>query len=196
MVSSVHPVSENEKRECLEAVLGSATFARSAQLRALLRYICEREMAGHSEELTEYQIAVDVLGRRKMADPDDGSVRNRAYELRQRLERYYANEKPQAPIRIEIPRGGYVPVYTRQPETAPVVVEPAAPPANVTVVAVPVPAAPRVEAPSQRPWRIVAAALALLAIGMAAGALLRPAPRPPAILKEAWGPLADPSGEL
>src|SRR6516164_11088286 len=114
MVTSAPRVSDDEKRACLEAVLNSATFARSAQLRSLLRYICEREIAGHTEDLTEYQIAVDVLGRRKDTDlADDASVRNRAYELRQRLERLYSTEQPQAPIRIEIPRGGYIPFYTR-----------------------------------------------------------------------------------
>jgi len=165
----------------LEAVLSSASFARSAQLRALLRYICEREMAGQSEVLTEYQIAVDVLGRRKDTDPDDASVRNRAYELRQRLERYYTNEQPQAAIRIEIPRGGYIPQYTRH-HTDPTPLEPAP--------ALPAPPPKR----SDRRW--IAAAAILLLIGAAAGALLRPAPHPPAILKEAWGPLADPSSDL
>jgi hypothetical protein len=180
MVTSEPPVSEVEKRECLEAVLSSASFARSAQLRALLRYICEREMAGHSEVLTEYQIAVDVLGRRKDADPDDASVRNRAYELRQRLERYYSTEQPHAAIRIEIPRGGYIPQYTRhQPEPAPPEPVPASPPP------------PRAD----RRWMGAAAAILLL-IGVAAGALVRPAPHPPAILKEAWGPLADPASDL
>src|SRR5215831_13747029 len=183
MVTSVPPVSESEKRECLEAVLSSASFARSAQLRTLLRYICEREMAGQSEVLTEYQIAVDVLGRRKDTDPDDASVRNRAYELRQRLERYYANEQPHATIRLEIPRGGYVPQYTRHhsepapPETAPA----------------PAPPSSALQRRNRR-WTLAAAAV-LLVIGAAAGALLRPAPRPPAILKEAWGPLADPSSD-
>src|SRR5262249_40519015 len=99
-------------------------------------------------------------------------------------------------IRIEIPRGGYVPVYTRQPEPAPVVVEAGPPAVPVTVVAVPVSASLPVEVPARRPWRIVAAALAGPAPGAAARAPPPPPPRPPAILKEAWGPLADPSGEL
>src|SRR5215471_21391587 len=114
MVSSEPPVSEIEKREALEAVLGSTTFARSAQLRAFLRYVCEMELAGRTGEVTEYQIAVEVLGRRKDIDlSDDSAVRNRAYELRQRLEKYYTGEQPGAPVRIEIPRGGYVPAFLR-----------------------------------------------------------------------------------
>ncbi len=114
MVTSESPVAENEKRVVLETVIGSTTFARSVQLRALLRYICERELTGHSSELTEYQIAVDVLGRRKDFNlTDDSSVRNRVYELRQRLERYYSSENPAASIHIDSPRGGYVPYYVR-----------------------------------------------------------------------------------
>src|SRR5579883_2380829 len=120
MVISEPPVTENEKREALETALKSQTLARSVQLKALLRYICEREMAGHSDELTEYQIAVDVLGRRKdFSLTDDSSVRNRAYELRQRLEKYYSAENPGAAVRIQVPRGGYVPFYTRQPAVQP-----------------------------------------------------------------------------
>lgn len=179
MVTSEPPVSDNEKRECLQAVLNSASFGRSAQLRALLRYICERELAGQTQDLTEYQIAVDVLGRRKDVDlTDDASVRNRAYELRQRLEKYYATEQPKAAIRIEVPRGGYVPLYTRH--------HPAA-------AAEPVPPPPLVRRFRWAAWAIPAVCLA---VGLTAGVLLAPPPHPASILKEAWGPLADPSGDL
>jgi hypothetical protein len=179
MVTSEPPVSDLEKRESLEAALSSATFARSAQLRALLRYICEREMAGQTQELTEYQIAVDVLGRRKTVDlSDDASVRNRAYELRQRLEKYYTSEQPHAAVRIEIPRGGYAPLYTRQLQVAPTEEVRQAPAART----------PR--------WAKWAVAAACLAAGIAAGVLVAPAAHPPSILKEAWGPLAEPSGDL
>jgi hypothetical protein len=179
MVSLEPPVSDQEKRESLEAVLSSATFARSAQLRALLKYICEREMAGQAQELTEYQIAVDVLGRRKTVDlADDASVRNRAYELRQRLEKYYSTEQPHSAVRLEIPRGGYVPQYTRPLATAP-------------AERVPEPKAAR-----RFGWMTWAIIGACLAVGVAAGVLLAPAAHPPSILTEAWGPLADPSGDL
>jgi len=178
IVTSAPPVSENEKRACLEAVLNSVTFARSAQLRALLRYICERELAGRTDELTEYQIAVEVLGRRKDTDlSDDASVRNRAYELRQRLERYYSTEQPRATIRIEIPRGGYVPFYTRH-----------------QAAAIEVPAeAPAAKPVRRRDWILVASSIAA---GAVAGLLLAPVPHPDTIIKEAWGPLADPAGDM
>jgi hypothetical protein len=178
MVTSEPPVSDREKQECLQAVLTSATFARSTQLRALLRYICERDMAGQAHDLTEYQIAVDVLGRRKNVDlAEDASVRNRAYELRQRLEKYYTTEQPHPGIRIEIPRGGYLPLYTRHPAAAEPGPEPPAEPRKTGRVK----------------WVVAAGCLVA---GFAAGLLLAPAPHPASILKEAWGPLADPSGDL
>ena len=34
----------------VEQVLGSATFARSDQLRSFLRYVCERTLAGHGKD--------------------------------------------------------------------------------------------------------------------------------------------------
>jgi hypothetical protein len=187
MVTAEPPVTESEKREALEAAANSQTFARSAQLRAFLRYICEREMAGRGEELTEYQIAVDVLGRRKdFSLTDDSSVRNRAYELRQRLEKYYSTENPGAPIQIRIPRGGYVPYYTRRPA------EPQSPDSKKVDVA---PATVRQAGRRRVPAAMVALLLGAIALGAAVGWYFT-RQRPAAILREAWGPLADPSDEL
>ncbi len=186
MVISEPPVSDTEKRETLESVLASATFARSAQLRALLRYICECELAGRLEDLNEYQIAVAVLGRRKdFSLSDDSSVRNRAYELRQRLEKFYTQEQPRAAIRIAIPRGGYVPYYTRhqvpdEPEP-PVAAE--APSAGTN---------PR----RQFDWRVVAAIAAGCLVAGAVAASLWVRPHPSSLIKEAWGPLAEPGDDL
>jgi hypothetical protein len=186
MVTSEPPVRDQEKREALEAALGSDTFSRCAQLRAFLRYVCEREMEGRSAELTEYHIAVDVLGRRKdVSLSDDSSVRNRAYELRQRLEKFYSAEGPGASVRIVIPRGGYVPQYTRQAIAQ-------------AVTATPVPMA--LPASASRPsWlRIAAVATALAAGGGAcywAGAYFG-RPLPPAVVRSAWGPLAETGDDL
>jgi hypothetical protein len=186
MVVSEPPVSESEKREALEGVLASGAFARSAQLRAFLRYICEREMAGHSQDLTEYQIAIEVLGRRKdFSLSDDSSVRNRAYELRQRLEKHYTQEQPRAAIRIEIPRGGYVPYYIRFQ-----------PPAELDAGVVAAPDAVPVDSTPRYGWRAIAAiATACLIAGALAGSFWS-RPYPPAVVKEAWGPLAEPGNDL
>jgi hypothetical protein len=187
VVTSEHPITDSEKREALEEVLQSQTFARSAQLRALLRHICERELLGRPEDLTEYQIAIDVLGRRKDASfSEDSSVRNRAYELRQRLDKYYAGERPDASIRIEVPRGGYVPRYIRHQVVETAIVLP-----PIAVAPVPTPEIHH----GDRSWRLVAVAAICLLLG-AAGTYLWMRPHPPSVVKEAWGPLADPTGDF
>jgi hypothetical protein len=101
---------EVEKRAALEQVLQSATFTRASQVRNFLRYICEMEMAGRGAALHEYLIAVEAMGRPAAYSTDsDSSVRRRAYALRQKLESVYANELTTARIRIEVPKGAYVP---------------------------------------------------------------------------------------
>jgi hypothetical protein len=190
MVTQEPPVTEAEKRDALQAAMTSTAFARSAQLRALLRYICERELSGRHGELTEYQIAVDVLGRRKDFDlTEDSSVRNRFFELRQRLEKYYATENQDADLQIRIPRGGYVPYYTRNHQPA----------AGLAPAALTVDVPPPVQKSPPLPFRqsgaLVAVALAALAVGMFAG-WYTSRPARDSVLKEAWGPLADSGDEL
>jgi hypothetical protein len=98
----------------LELVCGSHTFARLDRLRALLRFICEAEMDGRQDNLNEYVIGVEALGRREGYSPsEDSCVRSRVYELRQRLERFYTTEAPDAPLRIDVPKGSYIPRYVR-----------------------------------------------------------------------------------
>jgi hypothetical protein len=105
-------VSEEQKRATIAAVLASESFARSEQLRAFLSFVCEMEIAGRAAELTEYLIGVKALGRPPDYSPlGDSSVRTRAYELRQRLTRFYSVENPDAPIRVELPKGSYVPDF-------------------------------------------------------------------------------------
>jgi hypothetical protein len=101
-----------EKRAALEQVLQSATFTRASQVRNFLRYICEMEIAGRGAALHEYLIAVEAMGRPAAYSTDsDSSVRRRAYALRQKLACVYANELTEARIRIEVPKGSYVPRY-------------------------------------------------------------------------------------
>ena len=179
-------VSEVERRQALEAVLNSRTFARTAQLRAFLQYICDRQVDGHPEELTEYQIAVNVLGRAKDYNlADDSAVRNRAYELRQRLEKFYGQEETNALVQIEIPKGSYVPSFIRRKN-----------PTKVIEVAAPAPQPGPYPQTGPISPRLLIAAAAIL--GLLAGYALNQSssPRVPAVLRGAWGPLGDPGGEL
>jgi tetratricopeptide (TPR) repeat protein len=99
-------------RETLERLLASETFGRSERARKLLRYLVEREQAGEADKLKGFSIAMDVFGKDGDFDPStDAVVRVQAGRLRELLQHYFANEGVAEPIRIAIPRGGYVPSY-------------------------------------------------------------------------------------
>ena len=117
------PVNEEQARQAVEEVLASATLARSEQLRSFLRYVCERMLAGTGKEINEYSIAVEALGKPPDFSPaEDSSVRRSAYDLRQKLHKYYESEQPRARVRIELPKGSYAPrfveVEAREPAAA------------------------------------------------------------------------------
>lgn len=108
----------------LDKLLASETFGRSARARDLLRYLVEQEQAGHADRLKGFTIAVDVFGKDADFDPaTDAVVRVQARRLRELLAQYFETEGVDDPVRITIPRGGYVPAYelanTQQPDVAP-----------------------------------------------------------------------------
>ena len=110
--------SPEEKRVAMERALRSRTFARSEQLRAFLRFVCEAEIKGKGG-VTEYVIGVEVLGRPEGYSPaEDSSVRTRAYELRQKIEKLYAQELREEPVQILLPKGTYAPLFVKTGVTA------------------------------------------------------------------------------
>jgi hypothetical protein len=89
----------------------------------LLTYICDMTLEGREGEINEQKIGQVVFGRSEHYDSGaDGIVRSQASRLRQRLELYFQQEGADEPLRIVIPRGGYVPVFEPQgtSETPPV----------------------------------------------------------------------------
>ena len=106
------PSNPEQARLAVEEVLASATFARSDQLRGFLRYVCQRTLAGNGKQINEYSIAFEALGKPAEFSPaEDSSVRRTAYELRQKLQKYYEVEQPHARVRIELPKGSYAPRF-------------------------------------------------------------------------------------
>jgi hypothetical protein len=119
-MNRVDEPTPEEKRQALDALLASEVLARSGRLRNLLRYIAEAEIEGRGDELNEYVIGVEALARPEgYSTLEDSSVRSRIHELRQRLERFYSTEAPDAPVRIELPKGSHRPRFARKRVTAP-----------------------------------------------------------------------------
>lgn len=103
---------EEEIRGALSRVLASAGFARNERLSQFLRFLVERHLEGRDAELKESVLAVEVFGRKAGYDPKlDAVVRTEAIRLRARLEKYYQGEGSQDQFVIELPKGGYRPVF-------------------------------------------------------------------------------------
>ena len=92
----------------LDRISASRLFRNSPSLIRLLRFSVEKTTQGHAEDLKEYSVATEVLGRPKSFDPrDDTSVRVTARRLRAKLEEYYRIEGRDDPLCVSVPRGGY-----------------------------------------------------------------------------------------
>jgi hypothetical protein len=100
----------------VQRIVASRSMGRSPLLSEFLLYICDRHLRNQSAELTEQRIGVHVFGRSEGYNSnDDNIVRNYARTLRKRVEDYFATEGKHEDLRLEIPRGAYVPVFYSRP---------------------------------------------------------------------------------
>jgi hypothetical protein len=118
----------------IQLVLQSGLFAKAPRLETFFKYICERHLEGKSEQIKEYSIATEALGRPSEFDPKkDSIVRVEAHRLRRRLEEYYAGPGADHTIRISIPNGQYRPQFLLKHQTPETSIEPVGASALVTV---------------------------------------------------------------
>lgn len=103
----------------LDAVIASGIFAKAPSLALLLDYVCNKYFEGQANQIKEYNIAVEALGRPPSFDPrQDSIVRVEAFRLRKRLKQYYEKEGADRPLQIVIPSGQYVPQFlAHEPST-------------------------------------------------------------------------------
>ena len=113
-------VSPAAVREHLARVLASAAFSRADRLRRFLRFVVEETLAGRQAHIKESTIAIEVCGRSTSFDPKiDPIVRVDATRLRARLRDYYERHGRLDSIRIDLPKGAYVPVFVDAASMAP-----------------------------------------------------------------------------
>lgn len=106
--------SPNAVRAQLSQILRSSGFVHARRMRQFLEFVVEETLAGRAHQLCEYSIGISVFGRNEFFNPSlDPIVRNDARRLRQKLTEYYLqlNSQNNSHIRIDIPKGGYVPVF-------------------------------------------------------------------------------------
>ncbi len=142
------PFDSAEVLEQLARVLESGTFRSAESQRAFLRYTVREALGGRAASIKEYAIGVEALGRPESFDPRlDPIVRTQARKLRANLAKYYLGEGLNDPIRIEFPKGAYIPIFLPAidasveaapiPQLGPVLVEEHVRPAMVPEARVP-----------------------------------------------------------
>ena len=104
----------------LDRVLSSPQLKRSARMRELLAYVGRRALEEGCEQLHEQEIGTEVFGRAPGYDTSaDNIVRVNATELRKRIDGYFETDGINEPLIMEIPRGGYIPVFRHRPVESP-----------------------------------------------------------------------------
>jgi TolB-like protein/Flp pilus assembly protein TadD len=104
-------------RNQLEKILSSPGFVGNDRLSKFLRFVVEQHLEGKAAELKESLVGIEVFGRRPGFDPrQDSVVRTEAARLRVRLSQYYVGEGTADQLVIELPKGGYTPVFREAKE--------------------------------------------------------------------------------
>ncbi|HXJ93260.1 MAG TPA: hypothetical protein VMT20_10320 [Terriglobia bacterium] len=104
----MNEIDSKLKHAALERVLQSGTFATAESMRQILRFIAEHSIEQRDQEIKEYAIATEALGRARDFDPKaDNIVRAQMRRVRQKLDEYYRREGAADPLRLAIPRGHY-----------------------------------------------------------------------------------------
>ncbi len=106
----------------LDQALSSPLFRKAERQSRFLRFVVDAALQSPGATIKEFDIAVAVYDRRGDYDPrTDPIVRVEAARLRARLREYYEVTPPER-VRIDIPKGQYVPQFIPvEAEVAPAV---------------------------------------------------------------------------
>jgi len=184
--SQILPDSAATKDEILselQTVLDSDAFRTSLRAKEFLSYVVHEALGGDRDALKERSIGVNLYHRpATYITGDDPVVRVKAAEVRKRLSKYYEHNQTSG-IRIELPIGSYLPLFSVGDTTPPLLGPPSAIPQETFTQ-------PEVYKPAPHPRHFNKAQLAsyfaiLVIVAAAAFALFRPA----SFTRKFWGPL-------
>jgi adenylate cyclase len=103
--------------EQLHRILSTSEFKATSRQKKFLQFVVEWYLEGKSNEIKGYMIATLVFGRKKdFNQATDPIVSVEAGRLRRALDHYYLDSGIKDPVRIDIPKGGYVPTFRSQIE--------------------------------------------------------------------------------
>ncbi len=113
-------LSSDPRWQLAQRIAASKSLGRSQLLASFLLYVTDRTLNGCEHEVTEQQIGVHVFNRREGYNSnEDNIVRNYARNLRKRIAEYFLLEGREESLHLEIPRGGYIPIFTPLGDAAP-----------------------------------------------------------------------------
>jgi len=146
----------------VERIAASRSFGRAERLKDLLVYLTERTSSQPGTEVQEHEIRTAVFGRAADASTrEDTIVRVQVSKLRKKLEDYFASEGADEASRLEIPRGQYAVTWRPRGEVSGEAGH-----------------EDRARGGRLAPLAFAVSVAAALGLGLAAGLLLRAAPRP------------------
>jgi TolB-like protein len=109
------PISAESIRQQLLRITEHPSFRATEAQKSFLQFVVDKVLAGESDQIKGYTIATQVFGRREDFDQaTDPVVSIHANKLRRAMEHYYLVEGKNDPIRIDMPKGTYVPVFHPQ----------------------------------------------------------------------------------
>ncbi len=175
-------------------VASSQHFKSSPRLRDFLLYVADCAIRDAPEDATEQQIGMHVFQRAAgYNSSEDSIVRSHARILRQKLSAYFAAEGAREPLRIEVPKGHYLLVFSSMQTAA--AMQASAPDDLVPVPSHPPPHdAPATSSGWATRHRVatVIGLILIVAVALLTAALIRSRPAPQPIAKSSvdtlWAP--------
>lgn len=105
----------------VERILHSEELRGAEVLHRLLKFLAEKSVNGQADDLKEYTVATDGLGKPPSYDPRHNSaVRIQVGRLRQKLADYYRAEGLDDPIVIDVPKGRFRLRCEKRPASLPI----------------------------------------------------------------------------
>jgi tetratricopeptide (TPR) repeat protein len=119
-MSASNETSGKRIRQQLNRILGSKSFEGAERLKRFFGFIVGEALEGRGDQLKEFVVGEYVFEKGASFDPrNDPIVRVQARRLRARLTRYYHDEGTADEVVIELPKGGYLPVFRRREAVQP-----------------------------------------------------------------------------
>ncbi len=112
-------VDSHQVNAALGRILATPAFVRSPRLAQFLQYIVGLRLAGRADGPKEIEVGVQVFGTWQISDPRvDPVVRVQARLLRFKLHEYYETTGKSDSVRIDLPKGSYLPSFSAEVPTS------------------------------------------------------------------------------